>query len=150
RRRQPALFAARTPHPRPGTRHPARRMGLMPFLRKYNTATHVYAPIVKRGVVDFALSADWTPAAGDVKVSIDGGAAANITNLPTAITMGNGAVWDFSLTAAELAGKKITVTVVDSATKAVEDQCFLVETYGNASAEYPPDFSDTVRLGLTA
>ena len=46
------------------------------FLSKYNTARHIYLPIVKRAVVDFAVSADWTPAAGDVKISKDGGAAA--------------------------------------------------------------------------
>ena len=120
------------------------------FLRKYNAATHVYLPMVKRGVVDFAVSADWTPATGDVKVSIDGAAAANIGTLPAAITMGNGAMWDFTVAAGEVQGKKISVTVVDAATKAVEDQMFVIETYGNASAEYPPDLSDSVRLGLTS
>lgn len=121
----------------------------MEFLRKYNAATHVYIPIVKRGVVDLAVSADWTPAAGDVKISKDGGAAANVTNLPAAITMGNAAYWDFSLTSTEMQAAKVVVTVADSATKAVEDQCFLVVTYGNASAEYPPDFSDATALGLS-
>lgn len=115
------------------------------FSRKYNTllvaATAIYLPMVKRGVVDFAVSADWTPAAGDVKVSLDGGAAANITNLPTAITMGNTAMWQFILTAAELSCKQLLVTVADSATKAVEDTMFMVETYGHASASYAADFS---------
>lgn len=121
------------------------------FLRKYGTATHVYIPIIKRGVVDFAVSADWTPAAGDVKISKDGGAAANVTNLPTAITMGNAAMWDFSLTATELQAAKVSVVVSDSATKAVEDTQFNLLTYGNASAELSGiDFTDAVRLGLTA
>jgi hypothetical protein len=120
------------------------------FLRKYNTASHVYVPIIKRGAVDFAVSADWTPAAGDVKVSKNGGAAANIGTLPSAIAMGNGAYWDFTLTATELSAAKIVVTISDSATKAVEDQCFVIETYGNASAEYKVDLSDSVRAGLTA
>ncbi len=109
------------------------------FLRKYNTATHVYIPMVKRGVVDFAVGADWTPANGDVKVVIDGGAAANIGTLPTAIAMGNAAVWDFTIANTEVAGKKITVSISDSATKAVEDNMFLIETYGHASAEYASD-----------
>lgn len=106
------------------------------FLSKYAVARHIYIPIIKRSVVDFAVSADWTPAAGDVKISIDGGAAANVTNLPTAITMGNGAVWDFSLTSGEVTGKQIVITVVDAATKAVEDQSFVIETYGNALAQH--------------
>jgi hypothetical protein len=121
------------------------------FLRKYNTATNVYIPIIKRAAVDFAVSADWTPAAGDVKISKDGGAAANVTNLPTAITMGNTAMWNFSLTAAEMQAAKVAVTVADSPTKAVEDTMFLIETYGNASAELSGvDFTDAVRMGLTA
>lgn len=103
----------------------------------YNTAVHVYKPIVKRGVVDYAVGADWTPAAGDVKFSIDGGAAVNVTNLPVAIVMGNTAMWDFSLVAGETLGKQIKITVADLATKAVEDQFIDLWTYGNASAYLP-------------
>jgi hypothetical protein len=118
----------------------------MPFLRKYNTllvtgTTSIRIPIIKRAVVDFALGADWTPTAGDVKVFVDGAAAANITNLPTAIASGNGAFWEFILTAAELTCKQLLVVVSDAATKAVEDQSFIVETYGDASAMYVTDFS---------
>lgn len=106
--------------------------------------------MIKRGVVDFAVSADWTPAAGDVKISKDGGAAANVTNLPTAITMGNTAMWDYSLTATEMQAAKVRITVADAATKAVEDTFFEIDTYGNASAQHAVDFSDAVRMGLTA
>jgi len=118
----------------------------MPFLRKYNTltvtgTTAIRIPIIKRGVVDFAVGADWTPAAGDVKIAIDGAAAANVTNLPTAVAMGNTAYWEFILTAAELTCKACVVTVADSATKAVEDQAFIVETFGHASAMYQADLS---------
>lgn len=104
------------------------------FLKPYATAWTVVVPIIKRGVVDFALGADWTPAAGDVKVSIDGGAAANIGTLPTAVAMGNTAYWKFVGTTGESTGKIVIVTVGDAATKAVEDQAFVIETYGNASA----------------
>lgn len=119
------------------------------FLRKYNTATaaatHLSIPIIKRGVVDFAVGADWTPAAGDVKVTKDGDYVntANITTLPTAKTHGNGAIWEFQFSATELSCKKLEVTVVDAATKAVEDTMFIIETYGNASAMIPFDLSDT-------
>lgn len=116
------------------------------FLRKYNTllvtgTTAIRIPIVKRGAVDFAVGADWTPAAGDVKIAIDGAAAANVTNLPTAVAMGNTAYWEFILTAAELSCKQAIVTVADAATKAVEDQAFIVETFGHASAMYAADWS---------
>ena len=109
------------------------------FLSKYGTARHIYIPVIKRAVVDFAVSGDWTPQAGDVKISKDGGAAANVTNLPSAIAMGNGAIWDFSLTATEMQAAQIVVTVADSATKAVEDQSFIIETYGNASGQHAFD-----------
>jgi hypothetical protein len=119
----------------------------MPFLRKYNTllvtgTTAIRIPIIKRGVVDFAVGADWTPAAGDVKILIDGTVAANVANLPTAIAGANtGVVWEFVLTAAELLGKQIVVLISDAATKAIEDQCFIVETFGNASAMHAVDYS---------
>ena len=110
------------------------------FLRKYGTGTgaDVIIPIIKRGVVDFAVTADWTPASGDVKVSKDGGTEANIGTLPVI----NGTVgWKFVFSDAELQCKSLTVRVVDSATKAVEDQFFVVETYGNASAMFQADLS---------
>lgn len=118
----------------------------MPFMRKYNTllvtgTTSIRLPLIKRGVVDFAVGADWSPSAGDVKCFVDGAAVANITNLPTAIASGNGAFWEFILTAAELSCKQLLVVVSDAATKAVEDQSFVVETYGDASAMYVTDFS---------
>jgi hypothetical protein len=107
----------------------------MNFLSKYGVARHIYIPIVKRAVVDFAVSADWTPVAGDVKISKDGGAAANVTNLPVAIVMGNGAVWDFSMTATEMQASQVVVTVVDAATKAVEDDGFVIETFGDGQGQ---------------
>lgn len=114
--------------------------------RKYNTllvtgTTAIRICIVKRGVVDHALAADWTPASGDVKISIDGAAPANVTNLPVATASGNSAVWEFVLTAAELTCKQAIVTISDSATKAIEDDGFIVETFGHASAMYAADLS---------
>lgn len=117
------------------------------FQRKYNTllvtgTTAIRVPIIKRAVVDFAVSADYTPSAGDVKILIDGAAAANVTNLPTAVATANtGTEWEFVLTAAELSGKNIQVVISDAATKAIEDQSFNVETYGNASAMLAADIS---------
>jgi hypothetical protein len=116
----------------------------MHFLqRKYNTATvaatHIRIPIIKRGVVDYAVSADWTPAAGDVKIKVDNGSVVNIDGLPFAVTMGNSAVWEFRLIASELLGKEVVVMISDAATKAIEDQCFIIETFGHADAMYPSD-----------
>lgn len=103
--------------------------------RKYNTSTTVWFPMIKRAVMDFAVSADWTPASGDVKISKDGGTAANTTNLPTAITMGNTAMWGLDLTATEMQASTIAITVADSATKVVEDQMILIETIGEGNGQ---------------
>ena len=122
----------------------------MADLYKYATGLTVHKPIIKRGVVDFAVGADWAPVAGDVKVVIDGAVNGNIGTLPAAVAVGNGALWSIVLTAGEMTGKKIEVVIVDAATKAIEDTVFEFETFGNASAQYPMDFSDAVRMGLTA
>jgi len=104
------------------------------ILRKYATATaagtHVRVPIIKAGGNDFAVGGDWTPVTGDVKISKDGGAQGNIGTLP-AYT--NGA-WAFQLTGTELTAQQIEIMVVDTATKAVEDQCIIVETFGHVDA----------------
>lgn len=115
------------------------------FTKRYATllvtgTTAIRIPMIKRGVVDFAVGADWTPASGDVKVLVDGTAAANITNLPSAVASGNGALWEFILTAAELTCKQCEVVIADSATKAVEDNAFIVETFGHASAMWQQDW----------
>lgn len=121
------------------------------YIRKYGVATalgtHITIPIVKAGEVNFAIGADWTPAAGDVKVIKDDGTPANIATLPTYITSHG---WRFAFSLAELQCKKIDVRIVDSATKAIEDQYFTAETFGHASAMQPINFSDIVRMGLTA
>lgn len=117
---------------------------------KYGVQVDVYFPMIKRAVVDFAVSADWTPASGDTKISKDGGATATTTNQPSAIAMGNTAYWKLTLSATEMQAARIVVTIADSATKAVEDQMILIHTFGNASAQLPPDLSDVVRLGLTS
>lgn len=111
------------------------------FQRKYATGTgaDIYLPMIVAGSQNFAGSGDWTPATGDVKISIDGGAQANIGTLP-AYTNGS---WKFVFADAELTGKKMSIRIVDSATKAVEDQAFEVETFGHASAAYPKDFGAT-------
>jgi hypothetical protein len=117
---------------------------------KYGTQTTFEFPMVKRGVVDLAVSADWTPATGDTKISKDQGNVANTTNNPAAIGGTGSALWSITLTATEMQAASIAIQIVDSATKAVEDQMLRIYTYGNASAKFLVDFSDTVRMGLTA
>jgi hypothetical protein len=122
----------------------------MYFLAKYNTQTDIEFAMVKRGVVDLAGTADWTPATGDTKIIKDGANATNTTNNPAAIAGTGSVAWKLTLTATELSAARVQIQIVDSATKAVEDQFITVYTFGNASAKFPFDFSDQVRAGLTA
>lgn len=123
----------------------------MSELRPYNvlltTTTAIYLNHLKYATpTDYAVSADWTPAAGDVKISKDGGAAANVTNLPTYTT---DVGWKYILTAAELTAKQVVVRIADSATKAIVDDMFVVETTSNASAMWPdPDATTPVLVDV--
>jgi len=112
------------------------------LLAKYGTETAIRFSIVKRGAVDLAATGDWTPAAGDTKISKDGGSFANTTNNPSAIG-GTGSVgWTLTLTASELQAAEVNIQIVDAATKAVEDQYLVIYTYGNASAKIPFDMNN--------
>ena len=121
----------------------------MELLRKYGVQTDFYFPLIDAGTNNFAAAADYTHAAGDTKISKDGGAAANVTNVPTVIDMGNAAMWKWTATATEMQAAKIMVVVSDAATKAVEDQMLLVTTHGNDSAEHAFDM-DTANVTLAA
>jgi len=112
------------------------------MMSKYGVARDLYFPVIKRASMDFALAADWTPATGDTKISKDGGATANTTNNPTHV--GNG-IWKLTLTATEMQAALVAITIIDSATKAVEDQFIGLETYGNASAQHEFDFDTAVQ-----
>lgn len=70
----------------------------------------VYFSIPQTGAAD-KLFTGTAPVAGDVKISKDGGATANTTNLPTHV--GDG-IWKLILTATELTGVQIMVTIVDA------------------------------------
>ena len=121
-------------------------------LRKYATALSagtsgadlLRMSIRKSGSDTFATGSDWSPAAGDVKVSKDGGAQANITTLPS---YSNGS-WEFTLSATELTAKTVRVIVANASI--INDDA-TIETFGNASAMYgTSDYTDGVRQGLTA
>jgi len=116
----------------------------MYLLAKYGTQTTFSFPMIKRGVVDLAASADWTPATGDTKISKDNGNVANTTNNPAAVGGTGSVLWTLTLTATELTAAVVDVQIVDSATKAVEDNAIKIYTYGNASAKIPLDLSTTI------
>jgi hypothetical protein len=93
----------------------------------WGTATTFRAPIVKAGSTDYALTANWTPATGDVKISKDGGAFANLITPPTFIS-GSAAI-NWTLTAAEAEATEIVIQVIDQdVTKVIQDQFFRLQT----------------------
>lgn len=82
-------------------------------LPKINTAYILYVGLISQADTKL-LKASPTLAAGDFKVSIDGGAFANLATLPT-VTPAAGTAVKISLSAAEMNGDNIQVTCIDAA-----------------------------------
>ena len=93
----------------------------------YGTANTIYFPMIDAGTTNFAVAADWTPAVTDADYSIDGGTWTQCTNT-VAIAVTGAAMWKLTLTAAECTGGTIAIAIVDTATKAVEDQAIICTT----------------------
>lgn len=89
----------------------------------YGKQTTIYFPLVTAGAQDFITGA--TDAGTDCKVIIDGGASNTATN--DFAEEGNG-WYSLVLTASEMSGTVIKVSIIDTATKAYEDQAVLVHT----------------------
>lgn len=120
------------------------------FTRKYNTlsVTGTTAIRFQVGKVGggYALAADWTPATGDVKRSLDGAAEGNVTNLPSYVA----GAWEWIPTAAELSCKQLTLRIADAATKVISDGWLVVLTFGDpTNAFFPDDFSATAGVAQT-
>jgi len=96
----------------------------------WGTAYTFRAPIVKAGSTNYAIvGTDWTPAAGDVKISKDGGAFANIATLPSTVTLSGSAAWTWTLSAAETEATEVVIQVIDQdVTKVIQDQFFRLQT----------------------
>jgi len=95
------------------------------FQRQYNVQTTLVFCVELAGSSALAATADWTPATGDVKISKDGGAVANTTNLPSAVTGTGSVLWALTLTATEMQAQQVTIQIVDAALK---DQVLVVST----------------------
>jgi len=109
----------------------------MAELRKYGVSTDIIFPLIDRGALDFVMGV--TSATGDIKISKNGAATANTTNQLSEI--GNG-LYKLTLTATEMQAAKIAISIIDQTNpKEWEDQCILIDTYGNASAEHAFDLN---------
>jgi len=82
-------------------------------------------PLVTRGSVD--LRANPTLASGDVKLSKDGAAFANLATLPT-VTPASGTAVRVTLSATEAEFTRGVIAFIDTATKEWEDQTLLLHT----------------------
>jgi len=110
----------------------------MSELRKYAVGDSVQFPLIDFGASDFEAT-PVTFVAGDVRVSINGGAFANTTNLATHLGLG---LYQLVLIGAEITGKLILVSIKDqSVPKTWEDQAVAIETYGHASAQHQFDLN---------
>lgn len=94
----------------------------VPIFAKKNTALTFYISVLQTisGVVQgqgAQFQSSPTIAAGDAKVSIDGGSFSNLTNLPT-VTPPAGKTVQFSLTASEMNGDNISVVFSDQTSPA--------------------------------
>jgi len=99
---------------------------MTPIWAPYGAAYTFRAPVVKAGSTDLAVSGDWTPATGDVKVIKNGASLTDITALPTAYS--TSAVWTWGLSAAEMEADEVIIQVVDAPTKTIQDQMFRIIT----------------------
>lgn len=91
-------------------------------------------PLITRGAVDY--KANPTLAAGDVKVSKDGGTFNNLTTLPT-VTPTSDTTVRISLSATEMQAARVIVRFVDQTVpKEWEDQELIIETESHPSAQY--------------
>lgn len=117
------------------------------LLRKYGQSATFTIPLPKSGTSDFAGSADWSPAPGDVRISRDGGDLSNIATLPTPIGGAGAILWEFALSAAEMQAAHIAVQI---ATDGLQHQAVLIETYGDAAAQHPFDLGTETPAGTAA
>ena len=106
----------------------------MEVLRERNVATTIYFPMIKAGVLTYAQTGDWTPVAADCQFSEDGAAFNNTGSL---VVNEGGGGWSLAVAAAELDGKITVIKIEDAATKAVEDQMIIIQTWGDDSAGLP-------------
>lgn len=101
--------------------------------RRFGTAGTLSAILIQAGSRDAQVNP--TLATGDVQVSKDGGAFANIATLPSVFPAGSVRV-NIPLSTAELSCRMLMIRFKDQAGAEWEEQTILVETYGHSDAEH--------------
>jgi hypothetical protein len=120
-------------------------MGLS-ALRKYATAATIDGVCLRTaGTAD--IRANPTLAAGDVKISLNGGAFANLATLPSAVPA-SGKNIEVALSSGETTCARAVIHFIDQTSpKEWDDFEVVIETFGNASGQFPPDFSNATTGG---
>ena len=106
-------------------------MGGEVYLAEYGRAKTIHFDLVEIDGID--LRVDAADGGSDCIVMTDEAAEGTATN--DFVDEGTG--YSLLLTAAEMAGARITVYVVDSATKAWLDKAIQIETFGHLSSAHP-------------
>lgn len=110
-------------------------------LRNYGASSTIDFVLYALDGIKFATSI--TFATGDIKLSLDGGAEVNSTNLPVLVGQG----YSLTLTAAEQTAARISVKISDqTATQVWLDTAIEIETYGNALAQHEVFPSNIVQI----
>jgi hypothetical protein len=113
------------------------------ILRKYGVATTIPFSLFEIDGIDFRVDAVY--ASGDVKITKDEGAEANITTG----FVDEGSKYSIAVSATEMQAARISLIFIDqTATKVWLDADVEIETYGNASAEHAFDL-DTASVAQT-
>lgn len=108
------------------------------FLRKYGAAARVLFHLFEVDGVDFRVDAVCTST--DCVINKDEASAENTVN--KFVDIGKGYYQEYSPT--EMTCARALVSIADAATKAWLDMGFVIETYGNASAQHAMDFDTPV------
>lgn len=102
------------------------------YIRKYGTESTIIFNALN--TEDGSLQTGVTFALGDIQISKDGGAFANVSNSATSI--GNG-YYSLVLTATEMQHARAVISIIDQGSpKSYIDQLVEVETFGNSSGEF--------------
>lgn len=131
---------------------------LVTFRRRYGVATSIPLTFSRNGQFGFIDGNDWTPATGDVKISLyDGSSWSDPTDaesLPVGLTAA-GLIYSHALSASELSCKVACITYTDnsqtSGTAIIESHSVMIETYGDGSALWPYNFdlSNSIAMSTT-
>lgn len=131
----------------------------MAEFHKYGTSGKFYVPLLLASTQNFASTSVITFASSDVTIVKDGSTYRDLTNTPTGVAMGSGAIFEVVTSASEMTAGKIAIQIKDETGALVQDQMIVIDTYGSTLAAHAFDLNQTIesstlgtvtRFGTTA